>query len=70
VENEPGILPGPHALFDVDGEREVDSLPHLAVGYCGGEHLGVTDLGDHGAVGLKGQLPRGEYELGGADGAA
>jgi hypothetical protein len=62
---------GIHALLDVDGEgEEIDSLPYLAVGDCGGEHLGVTDLGDHGAVGLKGQLPRGEYELDGTDGAA
>ena len=49
---------GVRPLFDVDGEREeVGALPHRAGGGGGGEHDGVADAGDHGAVGSCASLP-------------
>ncbi len=52
---------GIHPLLEVDGEREeVDAFAHRLVGGGGGQHLGSTQRGHHGTVGLTGQLAGGE----------
>ena len=62
---------GVHALLDVDREgEEVDAVPDALGGVGGDEGFGARDLGDHGALGLEGELARLEREglVGAADG--
>ena len=62
---------GVHPLLDVDREREeVDAVTNALGGVRGDQCFGAGDLGDHGSLGLEGQLARLEREglVGAADG--